>query len=85
MGYKFKMSRFNLEIGNEFKKFLGVAESESDSDGVCNNVTTYKSQYICADTDCTMHIGLICITVSSFKHGIILIEFLVFILYLYLS
>ena len=81
MGYKFKMSRFNLEIGNEFKKFLGVAESESDSDGVCNNVTTYKSQYRLHNA----HWADLHYSVSSFKHGIILIEFLVFILYLYLS
>ena len=55
---KVKMSRFNLEIGNEFKKFMGVAVAVAGrvtvSVSVCCNVTMlqgtrYKPQYICAD------------------------------------
>ena len=45
IGYKdkVKMSRFNLEIGNEFKKFMGVAVAVAGrvtvSVSVCCNVT----------------------------------------------
>ena len=79
------MSRFNLEIGNEFKKFMGVAVAVAGrvtvSVSVCCNVTMlqgtrYKVQatiHLCRQQSapCSVHI-----TKFQVKQGILLIAFL---------